>query len=171
MMTPLVWQATSCQATPSLYLLLCTARQASSWYSWRPSMVRPMSFSVSMVPSRRPSALSGWRRSSPVWDQYVLSDGWLVGGILPFPAPAQNHPLVLMGWRWSASQPLPLKLHFRPEVHTTETLSALTTEAISLYSSSESKLTRSMHRSRQKLRPLNQSQSSNLCQGSLQDRK
>ena len=70
---------------------------------------------------------------SPVWDQYVLSDGWLVGGILPFPAPAQNHPLVLMGWRWSASQPLPLKLHFRPEVHTTDTLSALTTEAISLY--------------------------------------
>ena len=42
----------------------CTARQASSWYSWRPSMVRPMSFSVSMVPSRRPSALSGWRRPS-----------------------------------------------------------------------------------------------------------
>ena len=38
-------------------------------------------------------------------------------------------------------------------------------------SSGVSKLTRSIHLSRQKLRPLNQSQSSNLCHGSLQDRK
>ena len=41
----------------------------------------------------------------------------------------------------------------------------------SLCSPGVSKLTRSMQRSRQKLRPLNQSQSSNLCQGSLHDKK
>ena len=29
---------------------------------------------------------------------------------------AQNHPLILIGWRWSASHPLFWKLHFLPEV-------------------------------------------------------
>ncbi len=40
-----------------------------------------------------------------------------------------------------------------------------------LNSSAVSKLTRSMHLSRQKFLPLNQSQSSNLFQGSRHDKK
>merc|ERR1719370_656185 len=42
-MTDLVWQATSCHATPSLYLLFWAIKQASSWYSCHPSMVIPTS--------------------------------------------------------------------------------------------------------------------------------
>ena len=61
--------------------------------------------------------------------QKVSLLGWLVGGILLLPS-AQNHlranpsrasgqtshPLMLIGWRWGASQPLFWKLHFRPDV-------------------------------------------------------
>ena len=58
-MTARVWHATSCQDTPSLYLLFCTFRQASSWYSCHPSMVMPTSNSVSIFPLVIPSQLSG----------------------------------------------------------------------------------------------------------------
>ena len=50
-------------------------------------------------------------------------------------------------------------------------LPAIMTSSNILNSVGFSKLTRSMHLSRQKLRPLNQSQSSNLCQGSRHDKK
>jgi hypothetical protein len=39
-----------------------------------------------------------------------------VGGILVLFAPAQNQPLMLIGWKVADSQPLPAKLHLRPEV-------------------------------------------------------
>ena len=55
----LKWQATSCHLIPSPYLLLRTARHASSWNSCSPSMVIPMLFSASMGPSLIPSWLSG----------------------------------------------------------------------------------------------------------------
>ncbi len=48
---------------------------------------------------------------------------WPVGGIRVFPAPAQNQPFSLIGCRCSASHPLPLKLHLRPEVQIELTLS------------------------------------------------
>ena len=48
-----------------------------------------------------------------------------VFGMRVFPAPAQNQPLILMGCRCSASQPLPLKLHLRPEVQMELTLSKM----------------------------------------------
>lgn len=53
---------------------------------------------------------------SPVVLQWASGEGTFVGGILVFPAPAQNQPFTLMGCKCSASHPLPLKLHFRPEV-------------------------------------------------------
>ena len=57
--------------------------------------------------------------------QYVLAALVLVAGIRAFPAPAQNHPLVLIGWKIACSQPLPLKLHLRPDVQIEEMLSAI----------------------------------------------
>ena len=133
--TDLKWHATSCQATPSRNLSFNTARQASSWYSCKPSMVTPMSNSVSMGPSFNPSKLSGcgfpdlhvivhlfdrnynlFISYSPVKLQNDSGWGWFVEGIRLFAAPAQNHPLILMGCKCSASHPFPLKLHFRPEV-------------------------------------------------------
>merc|ERR1712223_126908 len=48
--------------------------------------------------------------------QWASGEGTFVGGILVFPAPAQNQPFTLMGCKCSASHPLPLELHFRPEV-------------------------------------------------------
>ena len=55
----------------------------------------------------------------------MLEVGVLVAGIRAFPAPAQNHPLVLIGWKIACSQPLPLKLHLRPDVQIEEMLSAI----------------------------------------------
>ena len=49
--------------------------------------------------------------------------GLLVGGMRALLAPAQNHPLMMMGARWGASQPLFWKLHFLPLVYTEVTLS------------------------------------------------
>ena len=40
-----------------------------------------------------------------------------VAGNLAFPAPVQNQPFTLIGWKCAASQPLPWKLHLRPEVY------------------------------------------------------
>ena len=64
------------------------------------------------------------RTYCPVELQYVLAALVLVAGIRAFPAPAQNHPLVLIGWKIACSQPLPLKLHLRPDVQIEEMLSA-----------------------------------------------
>ena len=55
----------------------------------------------------------------------MLGAGVLVAGIRAFPAPAQNHPLTLIGWKMSCSHPLPLKLHLRPDVQIEEMLSAI----------------------------------------------
>lgn len=60
---------------------------------------------------------------SPRWLQKLSVFCSFVGWILLLFAPAQNQPLTLIGWRWAASQPLPLKLHFLPEVYTELTLS------------------------------------------------
>ena len=49
--------------------------------------------------------------------------GRLVGGMRALLAPAQNHPLMMMGARCGASQPLFWKLHFLPLVYTEVTLS------------------------------------------------
>ena len=62
----------------------------------------------------------------------MLEVGVLVAGIRAFPAPAQNHPLVLIGWKIACSQPLPLKLHLRPDVQIEEMLSAIAKGKINL---------------------------------------
>ena len=49
--------------------------------------------------------------------------GLLVGGMRALLAPAQNQPLMMMGERCAASQPLFWKLHFLPLVYTEVTLS------------------------------------------------
>ena len=71
----------------------------------------------------------GGSTHSPRWLQKLSVLASLVGRILLLLAPAQNQPLTLMGWRWAASQPLPLKLHLRPEVYTELTLSGIETDA------------------------------------------
>ena len=53
----------------------------------------------------------------PVLLQNVCFESIFVGGNRAFPAPVQNQPFILIGWKCSASHPLPWKLHLRPDVY------------------------------------------------------